>query len=87
MPAITHASLYAAPFVDVPVFLQLAEDDQLFPVGYASLAAASFVLSPSVTLDIVPQAGHTYMLHHSGPPAAERIAAWLHSLPQTPHCQ
>ncbi len=76
-----------APFVDVPVFLQLAEGDRLFPVEYASLAAASFVLSPSVTVDIVPQAGHTYMLHPSGPPAAERIAAWLHSLPQTPRCQ
>lgn len=75
-----------APFVRVPVFLQLADADRLFPSAFALLAAASFVQSPSVTLDIVRQAGHTYMLHPSGPAAGARIAHWLRGRPETPSC-
>lgn len=75
-----------APFVRVPVFLQLADGDRLFPSAFAPLAAASFVHSPSVTLDIVRRAGHTYMLHPSGPAAGERIANWLRGRPETPSC-
>ncbi|AUX23263.1 uncharacterized protein SOCEGT47_037860 [Sorangium cellulosum] len=76
-----------APFVRVPVFLQLADGDRLFPSAYAALAAKSFVSSPSVTLDVVPRAGHTYMLHRSGPAAGERIADWLRGRPETPSCE
>ncbi|WP_437664503.1 alpha/beta hydrolase [Sorangium sp. So ce1182] len=75
-----------APFVRVPVLLQLADGDRLFPSAFAHLAAASFIQSPSVTLDLVPQAGHTYMLHRSGPAAGERIADWLRGRPETPSC-
>lgn len=76
-----------APFVRAPVYLQLAAGDRLFPAAFAVPAALSFVLAPSVTLDIVPQAGHTYLLHRSGPPAATRIADWLRGLPRMPRCQ
>ncbi|WP_434042669.1 MULTISPECIES: alpha/beta hydrolase [Sorangium] len=75
-----------APFVRVPVLLQLADGDRLFPAAFAPLAAASFIHSPSVTLDTVRQAGHTYMLHRSGPAAGERIAGWLRGRPETPSC-
>jgi len=73
--------------ISVPVFLQLADADRLFPVEYADEAAAMFVRSPAVTVDVVPDAGHTFMLHPSGTAAAGRMAAWLASLPQTPPCR
>lgn len=63
--------------VDVPVLLQLAEDDRLFPSAFADQWAGQFVSSPSVIVDVVPGTGHTYMLHHEGPAAAVRIADWL----------
>lgn len=67
----------AAALVDVPVLAQLAEEDRLFPSAYADAWAAQFLTSPSATVDIVPGTGHTYMLHHAGPAAAEGIAEWL----------
>jgi len=70
----------------VPVLAQLAEFDRLFPAVYADLWAAQFVLSPSVTVDVVPGTGHTYMLHHAGPAAAERIASWLATTAGLPGC-
>lgn len=73
--------------ISVPVFLQLAEADRLFPVEYADEAAAMFVRAPAVTVDLVPDAGHTFMLHPSGRAGADRMAGWLASLPQTPPCQ
>lgn len=79
-------SRYVAGAITVPVFLQFADHDRLFPVEYADEAAAMFARSPSVTVDVVPDAGHTFMLHPSGRAAAGRMAAWLASLPQTPAC-
>lgn len=72
--------------ITVPVFLQLAVGDRLISVDYAEEEAATFVSAPSVTLDIVAQAGHTYMLHPSGIAAGQRIADWLHTLPSMPAC-
>ena len=76
-----------AALVKVPVFLQLAAGDRLFPASYASLAAALFVGAPSVTTDIVADAGHTFMLHPSGRAAVEGLAAWLAAQKGTPPCQ
>lgn len=74
----------------VPVFLQLASHDRLFPLDYPvqesvpevtidlrQVIPTTYVGAESVTLDEVPEAGHTLMLHPSGPPAAERMATWL----------
>lgn len=73
--------------VNAPVFLQLADSDRLFPLRFASMAKALFLSAPSVTLDKVPHAGHTYMLHRgSGPAAASRMTDWLRSLENTPAC-
>ena len=74
------------PLISVPVLLQLADGDRLFPVAQAQLEAALFLGSPSVTVDRVPAAGHTFMLHPSGRAAAERMAAWLQAQPSTPAC-
>jgi pimeloyl-ACP methyl ester carboxylesterase len=83
-------SRYVHFLAPVPVLLQLASHDRLFPLDYPvdeavpdvtvdlrPIIPASFVGAESVTLDEVPDAGHTFMLHPSGPPAAERMAAWL----------
>ncbi|MGH8885621.1 MAG: alpha/beta hydrolase [Egibacteraceae bacterium] len=72
--------------VKVPVFLQLAEQDRLFPIRFAKTEKALFLSASSVTLDTVPAAGHTYITHRSGPAAADRMTAWLRSLKSTPAC-
>lgn len=80
-------SRIGSALVDVPVFIQLAEHDRLFPSDFADLWAAQFVSSPSVTVDIVAGTGHTYMLHHAGPAAAVRIADWLSDTAGLEGCQ
>lgn len=79
-------SRYAVGKVDVPVFIQLAENDRLFAARYGDLHASEFLSSPSVTVDVVPGAGHTFMLAPEGPAAADRMTGWLRSLPETPAC-
>jgi hypothetical protein len=74
------------PLISVPVFLQLADGDRLFPMAMADLEAALYLAAPSVTVDRVPDAGHTFMLHPSGRAAADRLAAWLQAQPGTPPC-
>lgn len=70
-------SRYVAARIDVPVFLQLGDSDRLFPVEYADEQAALFASAPSVTTDIVASAGHTFMLHPTGPAGSARLADWV----------
>lgn len=70
----------------MPVFLQFSDSDRLFEVKYAEWEAMQFASSPSVTVDVVPQAGHTFMLHPTGPAGTERMIAWLRSRPEAPAC-
>jgi pimeloyl-ACP methyl ester carboxylesterase len=72
--------------VKVPVFIQLSEKDRLFEPAYADLHAAEFLSAPSVTVDIVPTAGHTFMLAPQGPAATARMVDWLRSRPEAPAC-
>jgi pimeloyl-ACP methyl ester carboxylesterase len=72
--------------VKVPVFIQLSEKDRLFEPQYADLHKTEFVSSPSVTVDIIPTAGHTFMLAPQGPAGTARMVDWLHSRPETPAC-
>lgn len=76
----------AAGNVKVPVFIQLSEKDRLFEPQYADMHATEFLSSPSVTVDIVPGAGHTFMLAPQGPAGTARMADWLHSRPEAPSC-
>jgi pimeloyl-ACP methyl ester carboxylesterase len=73
--------------IAVPVFLQLADADRLFELKYADLEKSFFSSAPSVTVDVVPGAGHTFMLHPSGHQAVEHLAGWLHGQPGAPACQ
>jgi pimeloyl-ACP methyl ester carboxylesterase len=72
--------------INVPVFLQFGEKDRLFEVEYAKMHAEEFRSSPSVTVDIVPGAGHTFMLTKNGIAGTERLVNWLRSRPEAPSC-
>ncbi len=72
--------------IKVPVFMQLADGDRLFEVQYAEMHKSEFVQSPSVTLDIVKDAGHTFMLTKGGLAGTDRMVDWLRSRPETPSC-
>lgn len=70
-------SRYVIATIDVPVLLVLAEDDLLFPVEYADLAAGMFLGSDDVTTHVVPTAGHSFMLHPNAPETNEVLVRWL----------
>jgi pimeloyl-ACP methyl ester carboxylesterase len=72
--------------IKVPVFLQFGDSDRLFEVQYAKMHAEEFRSSSSVTMDIVPDAGHTFMLTKNGLAGTDRMANWLRSRPETPSC-
>jgi pimeloyl-ACP methyl ester carboxylesterase len=72
--------------IKVPVFLQFGEKDRLFEVEYAKMHAAEFRSSSSVTVDIVPGAGNTFMLTKAGLAGTERLVKWLRSRPEAPSC-
>jgi hypothetical protein len=40
-----------------------------------------------VTVDIVKDAGHTFMLTKNGPAGIDRMVDWLHSRPEAPSCR
>ena len=72
--------------IKVPVFIQLADGDRLFEAKWAELHKAEFVQSPSVTLDMVSDAGHTFMLTAGGQAGADRMVGWLRARPEAPAC-
>jgi dienelactone hydrolase len=79
-------SRYAVANVKVPVFLQFSEKDRLFEPQYADLHAREFLSAPSVTVDMVPGAGHTFMLTTEGIAGTARMVDWLRSRPEAPAC-
>lgn len=70
-------SRYVASQIAVPVFLQLGDSDRLFPVEFADEQVALFARAPEVTVDVVASAGHTFMLHPTGPAGSARMADWV----------
>jgi len=72
--------------IDVPVFLQFGAKDRLFELAYARMHADEFRSSPSVTVDVVPFSGHTFMLTKEGIAGTERLVRWLRSRPEAPSC-
>ena len=73
--------------IKVPVFLQFGENDRLFELQYAQMHAEEFRSSPSVTVDVVKDAGHTFMLTKNGILGAQKMVDWLKSRPETPSCR
>ena len=80
-------SRFVVGTINVPVFLQFGDSDRLFEVQYAQMHAQEFRSSPSVTVDIVKDAGHTFMLTANGPAGIDHMVDWLKSRPETPSCR
>jgi pimeloyl-ACP methyl ester carboxylesterase len=73
--------------IKVPVFLQFGDSDKLFELPYAQMHAGEFFNSPSVTVDVVKDAGHTFMLTKNGLAGTDRMVQWLRSRPEAPSCR
>lgn len=73
--------------IEAPVLLQLGDSDLLFEPAHLDAERRRFARSRSVAVDLVPEAGHSLMLHRSGPAATERLVGWLRSLGETPPCR
>jgi len=72
--------------IAVPVYLQLGQRDRLFPPEFLAAEVASFRSSPHVVTDVVPGAGHTFMLHPIGNESTFHLVSWVRNLPSTPPC-
>ena len=72
--------------IDVPVFLQFSEGDRLFEPKYAVMHAGEFVSSPKVDVEVVPEAGHTFMLHPSGRAGTAQMVGCLVFEAFIPYC-
>ncbi|HEV7535624.1 MAG TPA: alpha/beta hydrolase [Acidimicrobiia bacterium] len=72
--------------ITVPVYLQLAQHDRLFPSQLGRAEAALFRSAPQVVVDVVPAAGHTAMLHPSAGEGTFHLVSWVRNLPVTPPC-
>lgn len=79
----------AVPLITAPVLLLFAEQDDLFPpsvagVSYAQAELALFTGSADRSLQVVPDDGHTFMLHPNAPATQQRVIDWL--TPRLPAC-
>jgi pimeloyl-ACP methyl ester carboxylesterase len=73
--------------IRVPVFLVLAENDGVFPVGAGPNELALFTGSNDKTMHVVPKSGHTFMLHPNAPDFHRALAKWLDTRQQAmPRC-
>jgi pimeloyl-ACP methyl ester carboxylesterase len=72
--------------IAVPVYLQLGQEDRLFPPEFLPAEVAAFRSSPHVVTDVVPGAGHTFMLHPIGNESTFHLVSWVRNLPLTPPC-
>jgi pimeloyl-ACP methyl ester carboxylesterase len=73
--------------IKVPVFLQFADGDRLFEPQYADMHKGEFRSAPSVTVDMVTDAGHTFMLTKDGRIGADHMVDWLRNQSATPSCR
>jgi alpha-beta hydrolase superfamily lysophospholipase len=71
------ASLAVMPLIEAPVLLLLAEKDRIFHPDFGDQELALFAGSSDKTLMVVPDAGHTFMLHPNAPSVHEAVARWL----------
>jgi pimeloyl-ACP methyl ester carboxylesterase len=63
--------------VGVPVFVQLADADALFPASLGPAEAPLYSASPSVTVDTLAATGHSFNLHRSRGTSWDRIDGWI----------
>jgi pimeloyl-ACP methyl ester carboxylesterase len=73
--------------IKVPVFLQFGDSDRLFEAQYAQMHAEEFRSAASVTVDVVKDAGHTFMLTKNGLAGTDRMVEWLRTRSGAPSCR
>lgn len=70
-------SRFVLPSISKPVLLVLAEMDELFPGYFGESEMLHFAGTSDKTLKIVPNAGHTFMLHLNAAVGNGMVADWL----------
>ena len=65
--------------------LQWAISDMARTEAYEYFALTRF--HRDGTVDVVRDAGHTFILEKNGPAGAQKMADWLRSRPETPSCR
>ncbi|MEZ4866286.1 MAG: alpha/beta hydrolase [Caldilineaceae bacterium] len=63
--------------VDVPVFVQLGDQDVLFPSAIAGAEASFYSSAPSVTVDNLTNIGHGFNLHTNHLEGWQHIESWI----------
>jgi pimeloyl-ACP methyl ester carboxylesterase len=63
--------------LNVPVFVQLADFDFLFPASVAGPEASFYSNAPTVTIDVLSNMGHVFNLHTNHSEGWQRINNWI----------
>jgi pimeloyl-ACP methyl ester carboxylesterase len=63
--------------VNVPVFVQLGDNDILFPAAIAGAEASFYSSAPSVTVDNLTNIGHGFNLHTNHAEGWQHIEGWI----------
>jgi hypothetical protein len=63
--------------VNVPVFVQLGDNDILFPSAIAGAEASFYSSAPSVTVDNLTNIGHGFNLHTNHAEGWQHIEVWI----------
>jgi pimeloyl-ACP methyl ester carboxylesterase len=63
--------------VNVPVFVQLADFDFLFPASVAGPETSFYSSAPSVMVDLLTNSGHSFNLHPNHSDGWQRINNWI----------
>ncbi len=83
----TQPSRWVLGNIRVPLLLVLAEKDAVFPVGDGPKELVLFTGSNDKTLHVIPESGHTFMLHPNAPDFHDALADWLDARQQAmPKC-
>lgn len=74
--------------INVPVLLVFAQNDKIVPVSESQTEPARYSGAPSVSVMVIPKAGHTFPLHQNRQVSYRHLVEWLASQPLiAPRCQ
>lgn len=63
--------------VNVPVFVQVGDNDLLFPSAVANAEASFYSSAPAVTMDQLTNIGHSFNLHTTHLAGWQKIEGWI----------
>lgn len=67
---------FLLPLIRIPALLFLAAKEELFPTRFG-LRDVVVRLASAKTLQVVPNAGHSFVLHRNTPATNTKIVDWL----------